>query len=174
MESEVVKTRYFSIIIVLLFLTTSTAFASGKLQNTLYLNDRVYDQFLAPEKIKISAEEWQEWLKVSKSKDKHDRPLIRFGKDWKVRLHIKNNSDLALKNPLLKITFGENWGSETKSIKTLEPPLQSGESIDVTVNLSDYEFVGSDQTSVYIMLDLSKDENIPANENHWCIWFDLE
>lgn len=162
-------------IFIILLLISSTAFAAnGEIKTTLYLNDKVYDQFFASEKVKIPTSEWLEWLKKSQKKDSHDRPIIRFGKNWNVRLNIKNNSDMTFKNPIVKITFGENWGNKTENIKTLQPPLKSGESIDLKINLNDYEFVGTENTSMYLMIVLKKDENISMNENYYCIWFDLE
>ena len=165
--------RLLNILIALLILSSTASAAIGKIQTTLYLNGKLYDQFTAPRKIKVPANEWKEWLNHSKSKDKYGRPIIRFNNRWNVRLNIKNNSDMAMENALLKINVGENWGNETEKIMNLEPPLQSGDSIDFNVNLNDYEFVGDDQTSICVMIALSKDENIPANENYWCIWFEL-
>ena len=164
---------FFTIFFLILMMTSKVFAANGEIETTLYLNEKIYDQFFMMSKtIKIPAEEWNKWLEKSTKKDEHNRPLIKFSEDWTVRLHIKNNSDEVFK-PLLKIIFGANWGDNIETIKNLTPPLNPNESIDFKINLSDYEFVGVDNTSVYLQIRIDK-KNFSLNENYYCIWFDLE
>ena len=167
--------KIFFTCILFILMTSRTFAANGEIETTLYLNEKIYNQFfMVSKRVKIPVKEWQEWVNKSTKKDKYDRPIIRFGENWTMRLNIKNNSDATYQTPILKIVFGESWGNETETIKTLQPPLKSGESINYEINLSDYEFVGVKETFVYLQISIAKDKNISMNENYYSIWFELE
>lgn len=164
--------RLFSLMI-LMVIICSTAFASD-IQTKLYLNEKVYNQFfMQTKKVKIVAVEWKEWLKYSTKEDEHNRPIINFSKNWTVRLNIKNNSDKEF-NPIIKINYGQNWGDDKESIKNLIQPLKPNETVDFKINLNDYEFVGVNNTLIYLNISIASDENFSMNENYYSIWFELE
>jgi len=123
----------------------ATASSANPIKGKLYINGQVYNKV-----IEIKRADWG---------------------TVKGTLKVTNGARDIWKNPKLKVSVKDNWGTKHDETLTL-PPIHPGKTAEFAIPV--YSYPVSDREPVHVWVQIYLDAgNLPVEESYWCAEFEI-